>query len=398
MQQPAGNPRIPTLPLHLMMLTGWVNSLSAFPNASDALPHWKRQSLRNLDLQKLQESLQDEVKSHTDEVLKGITRYLETPYARTAPEPPCIWRCGSARLLDYGPCHTSPAGEGGNFVLFIPSLINRYYILDLEEDRSLLRYLAAQGHHPLVLDWGIPSDAEKHFGSEAYITRILLPAIDFLHQAGGRPVNLAGYCMGGVFALAAAQLRAEKIHKLALLATPWNFHCPSFLPLIMDAQYQAMLEGMLAAQDAIPGEIIQALFYLTDPFVFQHKFRRFAGLNESGRALHDFLAIEHWVNDGVPMTAALARDCLIGWAQENQLAAGNWQIAGERIAPGDMKIPAFLAMPKNDYVVPQDCAAPLATLLKNPHIISPSAGHVSMIAGNRAKKELWEPLCVWLGK
>lgn len=397
MANPVKNQHIPTLPLHLMMLTGCLNSLSAWQCAKNALPHWNQPlATKNpkLNPEQFEKALQNEVQNHAADVISGIKRYCNTAYKREVPEPPSIWQKGAARLLDYGINATT--AHNGAVVLFIPSLINRYYILDLEEERSLLRFLASEGHYPLVLDWGKPADTEKDYNCEDYIAHILIPAIKYLAEKTGGKIALAGYCMGGVLSLAAAHIAVKHVGALALLATPWNFHCDNFKPLILDDAYKQKMAEILASGDTVPAEIIQALFYLTDPWVFEQKFKRFASLEEHGRAAKDFIALEHWVNDGVPMTSRMAHDCLIDWAQENQLAVGGWQIANKIINPKELKLPTFIAMPKNDHVVPFDCALPLAKAIKHAKIIYPAAGHVSMIVGSQAKRELWQPLSHWL--
>lgn len=377
------SPPLPVLPMQLALSLGcWLSSPSAWRCVKSALPPSK------IDPRRLESALAGEAKSRANDFLSGILRYLETPTPCAAEEPPAIWQKGNARLLDYG-------GDGP-LVLFIPSLINRYYILDLEENRSLLRYLAAQGVRPLVLDWGVPGSFEKNFDCEDYLTEILLPAVDFLHKSSGSKITLAGYCMGGVLALAAAQLKPKQVGRLALLATPWDFHCKEFSPFVVGAKWRKTIASLIGSRKTLPASVVQSLFYMTDPFVFEHKFRRFAGLEKDSRAARDFVALERWVNDGVPMTAPLARDCLIGWAQENRLHNKRWKVAGKTIDPAKLKIPAFIAMPKNDHVVPRDCAAALAAAMPRAGLIEPGSGHVGMIVGRNAKKELWEKLAEWL--
>ena len=354
-------PNLPTLPMHLaltlMSAFSWPIALQC---ASAGLLPLKKPLGKNLHNPKLAKTLHQEAKNRSSELLSGIARFTETSFKRDLPEAPCIWQKGSARLLDY----SSPSTINHQLptVLFVPSLINRYYILDLEKERSLLRFLATQGIYPLVLDWGTPSVFEKDFTVADYVTKILLPAIDFIHQTSGMEVAIGGYCMGGVLALASAQLRPNKVSKLALFATPWNFHCKEFAPFILDAAWQQKLSAMIAGEKQLPAEIIQALFYLTDPFVFEEKFRRFLSMDASSRAAKDFIALEHWVNDGVPMTSKVAQDCLIGWAQQNQLAEGRWKVAGKKIDPRKIKQPVFIAIPKKDHVVPEMCALPLAEI------------------------------------
>ena len=386
-------PNLPTLPMHLALTLGYTLSWPiALQCASAGLLPLKKLPPERLGQKKLAENLHREAKNRSSELLKGIQRFAETPFSRDTPEPPCIWQKGNARLLDYG---TAPAA-GGKIALFIPSLINRYYILDLEKERSLLRFLATQNIYPLVMDWGMPGPEEASYGVGDYMTEILLPAIDFLHRTSGEKIALGGYCMGGVLAIAAAQLRPATIDKLALFATPWNFHCDAFAPFILDEPWQQKIASMLGAEKELPASIIQSLFYLTDPFVFEDKFRRFLSLDTASRAARDFIALEHWVNDGVAMTANVAQDCLIGWAQKNQLAMGKWQVAGKKITPRKIKQPVLIAIPKNDHVVPEACATPLAEHFPHATMIRPSSGHVGMIVGSRAKRECWEPLVEWL--
>ncbi len=113
-------------------------------------------------------------------LISGIAAYRGYNYSRDLPDPPGIWEESETRLLDYG-------GEGPA-VLFIPSLINRAYILDLMPEASMLRFCAARGVHPYLLDWGWPGAAERQFTLTDYIAGRLERAI----AAIPGPVILAG--------------------------------------------------------------------------------------------------------------------------------------------------------------------------------------------------------------
>src|ERR1700712_739278 len=95
-------------------------------------------------------------------LIEGIAAYRRHPAYRTLEDPPCIWSEGSTRLLDYG----SPAGRP---VVFVPSLVNRAYVLDLAEGNSMLRWLALRGIRPLLLDWGWPEETERRFNLTDYV-------------------------------------------------------------------------------------------------------------------------------------------------------------------------------------------------------------------------------------
>src|SRR4051812_36100999 len=94
------------------------------------------------------------------EALAGLRAYQEAERPRLPAVPPATVEHRGASLRDYGGNH----GSGAPPILFIPSLINPPNILDLAADKSLLRWLAERGHHPLMLDWGWPDPARRRLG------------------------------------------------------------------------------------------------------------------------------------------------------------------------------------------------------------------------------------------
>ncbi|HEY4043530.1 MAG TPA: alpha/beta fold hydrolase, partial [Rhodopila sp.] len=168
-------------------------------------------------------------------LIEGIAAYRRHPWHRTLIDPPAIWSEGDTKLRDYGPAGAMP-------VLFVPSLINRAYVLDLAEAHSMLRWFAAQGVRPLLLDWGWPEEVERRFSLTDYVAGRLERAMTAAARlAGARPV-LAGYCMGGTLAVAAAQRRPDLISGLALLAAPWDFHAPDPGQAVQIAETLPLLE------------------------------------------------------------------------------------------------------------------------------------------------------------
>jgi len=163
------------------------------------------------------EALNLEITRRAEAYFIGLEAYRRHPYRRCDAGAPVLWREGTTRLLDYG------RDTAGPVVLVVPSLINRFYVLDLLPELSFLRYLAERGLRPLVVDWDVPGKEERDFDLNDYIAGRLESAFDAaLHLARG-PIGVAGYCMGGLFALALA-LRRDETACLALLATPWDFH------------------------------------------------------------------------------------------------------------------------------------------------------------------------------
>jgi polyhydroxyalkanoate synthase len=287
-------------------------------------------------------------------------------------------------------------GRGGRPVLFIPSLINRAHILDLKPGQSLLRYLARAGLDPWLLDWGEPGPKEKEFSLADYVGGPLEAAIDQVREMTGRKIALVGYCMGGLLAVAAAVRRQEALSALALLATPWDFHAqPPSRPLMQGVE--AVLPWVLAAFGVLPVDFLQAFFLGLDPAASLNKFAGFARLDPRSPEAEDFVALEDWVNDGVPLVAKVAEECFRGWYGENQPARRQWRVNEDIVDPARLGIPVLLALPQNDKIVPPASAVALAEAVPGAVRLNPQAGHIGMIVGRRAVGEVWEPLAAWLG-
>jgi poly(3-hydroxyalkanoate) synthetase len=319
------------------------------------------------------------------EFLAGIRAYRAHPWRRDLPDMPECWREAAARLLDYG-------GTGPT-VLFVPSLINRWTVLDLMRGHSMLRWLAEQGVRPMLLDWGEP---EPSFTLTDHIAGRLVRAMEAVKRQTDGPMVLAGYCMGGTFATAAAALRPDLVSGLALLAAPWDFHAGDIDHLHKITAASAMLEPLLRDAPTVSVDVLQSLFALDDPTAVAEKFRQFSRLDQASDAARLFVALEDWLNDGVPLSGVTARDCLRGWYRDNSPARGAWRVAGLAIDPASIQVPAFVAVPKRDHIVPPVSARPLARLLPLATMLEPDSGHVGMTAGRTAAKVLWEPLRDWL--
>src|SRR6185312_15523154 len=161
----------------------------------------------------------------------------------------------------------------------------------------------------------------------------------------GAPVVLAGYCMGGTLAVAAAQRRPDLVRGLALLAAPWDFHAPEPDSAARASAMLPLLEPALAFSHALSVDLLQVLFTLLDPWGVADKYRAFARLDPEGNRATLFVALEDWLNDGIPLAAPVARECLGSWYGENAPARGTWRIAGLPVDPATLRLPCFIAVP-----------------------------------------------------
>jgi poly(3-hydroxyalkanoate) synthetase len=304
-------------------------------------------------------------------------------------DPPSVWTEGGSRLLDYGRAGDPP-------VVFVPSLVNRAYVLDLAPGHSLLRWLAARGIRPLLLDWGWPEDTERRFTMTDYVAGRLERALTAAKALAGSAPVLAGYCMGGTLCVAAAGRRPDLVRALVLLAAPWDFHAGQAERAQQAASLLPLLEPALAFGHTLPVDMIQVLFAMLDPFGVAEKYRAFSRIPPDSERARLFVALEDWLNDGVPLAAPVAREGLGDWYGRNAPALGDWMIAGMPVDPTRLAMPTFVAAPGRDRIVPPESARPLAKLIPGAVLHEPKAGHIGMTAGGSAERVLWQPLLDWL--
>jgi polyhydroxyalkanoate synthase len=305
-----------------------------------------------------------------------------------------IWQDGSTRLFDYGNNHQNKAP----IILFVPSLINKSYILDLTNELSLMRYLSKQGINCFLVDWGEPKESEYEYCLTDYISKKLQKIIDLLYEKYNQKIIIAGYCLGGMMTLATSIINSDKISSSIFLATPWDFYTEANTPyyLNMQQEYLDFMFKYLESWNLFPKEFLQLTFFMLDPFRIIEKFAEFFTLDKRTKKARRFAAVENWVNDGTSLTKSTAKDLIVKFNSENLAARNKWCIEDIIINPAKHKKPSLLIVPEKDKIVPPHSALALAEALPNKTIIRPDTGHVGMIVGSQAKKQVWEPIRNWV--
>jgi len=321
--------------------------------------------------------------------MNGVTLYRNHAAQRGAETAPILWRSGTTGLRDY-----APPSAHAPVVLVIPSLINRFTILDLEPQHSFLNMLTTHGLRPLVIDWDIPGEGEKNFSVGDYVTERLIPALQIAAAHG--PVHIMGYCMGGLLALALADLCPTLTRTLSLLATPWDFHA-GYKAAGQDGwTLEEKLQPWLSTEEMLPVEVVQNVFTSFQPLHAFRKFSSFASLDQSSIDAERFVLTEDWLNDGIALTAPAARECFGDWCTRNMTGQGKWMVGGKTILPQTMTVPSYVVVPGRDRIVPPESAMPLAHALSHAVRHEPMMGHIGIMASPSAPHQVWKPLATWI--
>ena len=190
------------------------------------------------------------------------------------------------------------------------------------------------------------------------------------------------------------------------MATPWDFHSqgsneanrPEYAPIIRNRMSALVdcLEPVIAAAGVLPVDIIQALFASRDPLGAARKFSAFAKLPPDSSRARAFVELEDWLNDGVPLAAPVARECLVGWYGENRPFRNRWTVAGDTVSPSSLNLPLLCLIPSQDRIVSPAGAAALARCVPGCAQLNPPAGHIGMMASQSAATTVWQPLVDWI--
>jgi polyhydroxyalkanoate synthase len=357
-------------------------------NPSDLKGPWQT----HLDPVRFLDALTRQSHDRMNSFVAGVRAYQAHGHRRALEPLPVVWKRGAATLR----AATPENAKGGPAVLYVPSLVNRAYILDLAADRSLVRASAQAGLSAYLLDWGEPTDAELAFTVTDYMEGVLIPAMEEVAARAGGPVRLAGYCMGGTLTTAAAVLRPDLVSAMALLAAPWDFHTDSEAARALMRAMQVPLTMMIDAQGKASVDLLQALFASLDPTMAGRKFRGFAKLDPASEEARRFIELEDWLNEGVPLAAPVMQEVLSSWYGANDPARGAWRVSETLIDPARIACPTLALIPSQDRIVPPESARALATKIPDAIVRDVPFGHIGMVAGGSAPKRIYAPLIEWL--
>lgn len=358
----------------------------AWKHISTAKQHELEHALQQHDLSNLQHAILQQLAHEQASLIRAMHVYYQSPRTATQRQGQLLTQQASSSLTLYTPNRIK---KNTPLIVIIPPLINRATIMDLTPEFSVIQFLLDQDYKVALLDWGEPGVEESDFNAYAYYLRMQ----DMVAQLPpSTSLALIGYCMGGLFALGLASHPPSHVslHSLALLSTPWDFHAGLTSSFIPTKERTSMLKSALEAMPIIPKDLIYLWFYLKHPLQIHQKFCALGDLSAEPQLKELKIAIERWALDGVAMTGALAVDCFVHWAMNNQ------PCKTLPLNPASCNLPVFVTTAEYDTIVPKESSLPLLTqfpLVTHHHA---HAGHISMVAGQHAASHLWHPYLTWL--
>jgi len=298
--------------------------------------------------------------------------------------------------------HSLPVPRFAEPVLICYALVNRPYILDLQGDRSVVRQLVERGFDVYLIDWGVPADGDRTLRLEDYVCRFLKEAVDrACGSSGVSRLNLLGYCMGGTMATMFTALFPERVRSLILMATPIDFSGDEGLLNLWSRPEYFDVDQLIDAYGNCPGEFLQSCFQLMKPIQnFAEKYATFCENLDDQAFLENFLAMERWANDSVPVAGETFRQYVKLLYQQNRLVKDELTLGGTPVRLDAITCPVLLLLAEQDHLVPANSTLAIERLVRSSEVksLSINAGHIGLAVSAKAHRNLWPAATEWIAE
>ncbi len=280
-------------------------------------------------------------------------------------------------------------------LLFSPPWINKYYILDLRPDNSLVKFAVDQGHTVFMISWVNPDATFADCGFDTYLEEGWLTALDtVLEITGQKATNCLGFCIGGtLLACGLAYLTAKgedhKVHKATFLTTMTDFKDPGELGAFIEPGFLAGIHKEVATQGYLDKYFMSKTFsYLrANDLVYGPAVRSYM----MGEAPPVFDLLQ-WNSDSTNLPGRMAMDYLEKLYVENQLALGEFELLGETLRLAEINVPIFAISTISDHIAPwKSTFRGLAKVRGERTFVLSESGHIAGVVNppNRNKYGHW---------
>ncbi|MEJ6708430.1 MAG: class I poly(R)-hydroxyalkanoic acid synthase [Amylibacter sp.] len=276
-------------------------------------------------------------------------------------------------------------------LLITPPWINRFYILDLRPENSLIKYCVDQGHTVFVISWANPDADYADCGFDTYLEEGLLTAIDtVLEITKEKSVNVAGYCIGGtLLACAAAYLteigEEQKINKATFLTTMTDFREPGELGNFLEPGFLKGIEAQVAKTGYLESYFMSRTFsYLrAKDLVYAPAVRSYM----MGEAPPAFDLLQ-WNADSTNLPGRMAVEYLAKLYVDNELFKGEFELLGKKLRLAAIETPIFAVSTVQDHIAPwQSTFRGLAKVRGERTFLLSESGHIAGIVNPASKNK-----------
>ncbi|MDO9259338.1 MAG: class I poly(R)-hydroxyalkanoic acid synthase [Polaromonas sp.] len=333
-------------------------------------------------LQNLLSDMQQGHVSMTDESVFEVGKNVATT------EGAVVFENEFFQLLEYKPL-TATVHERP--FLLVPPCINKFYILDLQPDNSLIRYAVAQGHRTFVVSWRNPDESMAEKTWDDYIENAAIKAINVVQDiTGAKTINALGFCVGGTIlgtALAVLAARGQKpVASATFLTSLLDFSDTGILDIFIDEQSVKYREMQMGKGGLLKGQDLASTFSFLRPndLVWNYV----VGNYLKGETPPPFDLL-YWNSDSTNLPGPFYAWYLRNTYHENKLVQpGVLTVCGEKINLRALDLPVYIYGSREDHIVPIGGAyASTQVLPGKKRFVMGASGHIAGVINPPAKKK-----------
>ncbi|HEY3623350.1 MAG TPA: class I poly(R)-hydroxyalkanoic acid synthase [Roseiarcus sp.] len=279
-------------------------------------------------------------------------------------------------------------------LLIVPPWINKFYILDLNPEKSFIRWAVAQGLTVFVISWVNPDERHADKDFDSYMREGILTALDCIEQATGeRELAAIGYCVGGTLLAATLGYMAaagdRRVTSATFFATQIDFADPGDLKVFVDAEQLKAVEERMAERGYLEGSAMANAFNMLRPndLIWSYYVNNY--LKGKEPMPFDLLV---WNSDSTRMPAANHKFYLRRCYLQNDLSNGRMELGGRTLDLKKVTIPVYELATKEDHIAPARSAFTGAKCFGGPvRYVMAGSGHIAGVVNppGKPKYQYW---------
>jgi polyhydroxyalkanoate synthase subunit PhaC len=302
-----------------------------------------------------------------------------------------VYRNELMELIQYAPATDTVLKRP---LLIVPPWINKYYVLDLNPEKSFIRWAVSQGLTVFCISWVNPDERHAEKGFEHYMREGIFEALDAIEEATGeKKVSAIGYCVGGtLLAVTLAHMAAKRdkrIESATFLTTQVDFQHAGDLKVFVDETQLQAVEAMMKARGYLEGSRMANAFNMLRPNDLIWPYVVNVYLKGHSPFPFDLL---YWNSDSTRMPAAnhafYLRNCYL----ENNLTKGEMVLDGVKLDLKKVKIPIFNLATREDHIAPARSVFVGSKAFGGPvEYVLAGSGHIAGVVNpvGKAKYQFW---------